>query len=239
MKRTQAFLVCVALPLGLISLAGCGKSTVSEAVASPVFQQEESFAATGFILNQATSLNVVAPGQAQDRAQVDLLEGAEIALLERKHDENLGELVRVGIDANEGSPLPNDFWVSASQLPASILTPYAPADDADFAAEDVDALKKMTYCYRYVKQYLLKTGQVKVYLPGASAYMAANILPKHGFHNTGRSPSSAREGDVCVYAGGPQGHGHIEVKRSGKWWYGYGFLPNPIRNRRFLACFAK
>jgi hypothetical protein len=239
MKRTNLFWMSVAVPLGLVFLAGCGSSTANENVLTAAAEQEESFAATGFVLNESTTLEVIAPGQTQDRSLLDLPAGTEIAILDRRTDKELGELVRIGLDINEDSPLLNDFWITASQLPESILTPYAPADDLNEESGDLFARRKMTYCYRYVKQYLLKTGQVKVYLPGASAYMAAKILPKHGFRNTGRSPSSARDGDVCVYAGGPQGHGHIEVKRGGKWWYGYGFLPNPIRNRRFLACFAK
>jgi len=97
----------------------------------------------------------------------------------------------------------------------------------------------MTYCYRYVKRYLLSIGKVKTYLPGTSAWEAAKILPKHGFRKTGHTPAKAKEGEVCVYSGGPKGHGHIEVKRNGKWWYGYGYLPQPIKNRKFIACFAK
>lgn len=100
-------------------------------------------------------------------------------------------------------------------------------------------VERMTYCYRYVKKYLLKVGLVKVYLPGASAYMAAKILPKHGFKKVSRKPSQAINHDVCVYKGGPAGHGHIEVKRPQGWYYGYGFKKSPIKNRIFIGCFHK
>lgn len=100
-------------------------------------------------------------------------------------------------------------------------------------------VERMTYCYRYVKKYLLKVGLVKVYLPGASAYMAANILPKHGFKKVARKPAQAIVHDVCVYKGGPSGHGHIEVKTSKGWYYGYGYKKSPIKNRIFIGCFHK
>ncbi|MCO5141624.1 MAG: hypothetical protein M9962_00880 [Oligoflexia bacterium] len=100
--------------------------------------------------------------------------------------------------------------------------------------------KKMTYCYRYVKQYLLKKKLVKVYLPGVNARDAAKILPKHGFKKTGHTPRTAKNGEVCVYTGGCCGH--IEVKINGKFWYGYGYKDKPINEllpRPFLGCFTK
>ncbi|MCC6138837.1 MAG: hypothetical protein IT287_09400 [Bdellovibrionaceae bacterium] len=100
-------------------------------------------------------------------------------------------------------------------------------------------IARMTYCYRYVKKYLLKIGLVKTYLPGASAYQAATILPKHGFKKVSRTPSQAIVNDVCVYKGGPSGHGHIEIKTSKGWYYGYGYKAAPIKNRIFIGCFHK
>lgn len=99
--------------------------------------------------------------------------------------------------------------------------------------------KGMTYCYRFVKIRLQKLGLVKGYLPGGSAYMAAKHLPKHGFKRTSRGIKNARTNDVCVYSGGPQGHGHIEMRTAGGWWYGYGVKSSPMSGRRFIACFSK
>lgn len=99
--------------------------------------------------------------------------------------------------------------------------------------------KGMTYCYRFVKIRLQKLGLVRGYLPGGSAYMAAKHLPKHGFKRTQRGIQSARVNDVCVYSGGPQGHGHIEMRTAGGWWYGYGVKSKPMSGRRFIACFSK
>lgn len=187
--------------------------------------------------------------------KVTIPAGTSLSVLETKMVENQGLMLRLGIDANEEAGLPSDIWVSAGDIPEDAL---AHVEDGDYENDDaaVDspsdeyldptrktrkARKKMTYCYRYVKQYLLKTGKVKTYLPGTSAYTAANTLPKYGFHKTGHSPATAQEGEVCVYRGGNGGNGHIEVKRGGKWWYGYGFKPNPItpNNHPFIGCYAK
>lgn len=241
MTRMQKALGGLVLPLMALSLNGCGyggSTAPAEFTPAPAAQEEagEDFSQTGFVLAERLQLEVVAPGEANDRERFELPAGAEIAILETREDPAAGQLVRVGIDSEEGSGLPTDVWVRSSDLPPAALVPYAPADEDESADA---ALKKMTYCYRYVKQYLLKTGKVKVYLPGSSAYQAASILPRHGFRRTGHSPANARNGEVCVYSGGPAGHGHIEVKRNGKWWYGYGFNARPIQNRRFIACFDK
>jgi hypothetical protein len=119
----------------------------------------------------------------------------------------------------------NDLWVRAEDFAQLVLR------------EDV--ILRMTYCYRYVKKYLLSKGFVDVYLPGVSAYMAADILPKHGFNKVTRKPSQATTYDVCVYKGGPSGHGHIEVLDPKGWYYGYGYKSQPIKNRIFISCFYK
>ncbi len=166
--------------------------------------------------------------------------------------------VSVVIDRNDGSA--SDLFYMRPQdmfeLPVALMTID---NDADWATgeditlpESLDVIiggyeksmptlrvERMTYCYKYVKQYLLKVGLVKVYLPGASAYMAATVLPKHGFKKVSRKPASAITHDVCVYKGGPSGHGHVEVKTSKGWYYGYGYKKSPIKNRIFIGCFHK
>ncbi|MCB9072536.1 MAG: hypothetical protein H6623_02865 [Bdellovibrionaceae bacterium] len=110
--------------------------------------------------------------------------------------------------------------------------------DRQMVVETID-VSRMTYCYKYVKLYLLKKKLVSVYLPGGSAYMAASILPKYNFARVSRGPSQAIVHDVCVYKGGPAGHGHIEVKTSQGWYYGYGYKSASIKNRIFIGCFHK
>jgi hypothetical protein len=242
MKRTKMFFQGLAASACLLTLAGCGSPAASAPAPAGAGTNEElaqDFSTTGFVLREDLVLNPVGDGAAP---AFSLGAGSEIAVLGKHEDAALGTLVHVGIDAQENTGTPTDLWVSERDLPQDALEPYAPADEEDNGeAQDGDfsAQKAMTYCYRYVKQYLLQTGQVKVYLPGVSAWQAAGILPKHGFRRTGHSPSTARNGEVCVYSGGPAGHGHIEVKRNGRWWYGYGFKPNPMSGRRFIACFAK
>ncbi|RYZ96044.1 MAG: hypothetical protein EOP11_24025 [Proteobacteria bacterium] len=228
MKRTKMFLRGLAVSACLSSLAG--------ALAPAAFATDANLSSAGYVLREDLVLNPV--NELASRQSFTLPSGSEIAILGQKEDAALGTLLHVGIDAKEGSEIPADLWVSDRELPAIALEPSAGADDSD-SAGDIALLKAMTYCYRYVKQYLLQTGQVKVYLPGTSAWEAAGILPKHGFRRTGHSPATAKNGEVCVYSGGPAGHGHIEIKRNGKWWYGYGFKPNAMSGRRFIACFAK
>ncbi|RZA06040.1 MAG: hypothetical protein EOP11_11345 [Proteobacteria bacterium] len=232
MKRTKMFLQGLAVSACLITTAG---ASAPAAFAAETFTGAD-FTSTGYVLREDVVLNPL--NEAGPRRAFTLSAGSEIAILGKKEDAALGTLLHVGIDAKEGSGIPADLWVSDRELPEIALEPYAAADESEESG-DVAILKAMTYCYRYVKQYLLQTGQVKVYLPGVSAWEAAGILPKHGFRRTGHSPSTAKNGEVCVYSGGPAGHGHIEVKRNGKWWYGYGFKPNPMSGRRFIACFAK
>lgn len=216
MKRTLMFLLCLAFTFfgGALAVAA---DEISE---------------TGYVSTRDTSLRTLEEGR--EAALLNLPAGQELVVIERKIDEREGALVHVGLEVNEESGLPTDVWVREMDLST---------DDWEirsFSQEElIEILKKMTYCYRHVKLYLLKIGKVKSYLPGASAYMAASILPKHGFRRSGHSPASAQNGEVCVYSGGPAGHGHIEVKRNGKWWYGYGFINHPIRNRKFIACFVK
>lgn len=223
---------------------------------------------TNYELQSVSSLKIIEANGAEQLNGTNLVlpEGAEITILESKMDPKLGAMVRIGIDSDEASDLPSDVWVLASDIPenAMIATEESDYDEdqldesnSDDSLLDTSVIdnkvkrtkgkkgkskgKKMTYCYRYVKQYLLQTGQVKVYLPGGSAHNAAAILPKHGFRKTGHTASSAQNGEVCVYRGGNGGNGHIEVKRNGKWWYGYGFKDHPItpRNHPFIGCYKK
>lgn len=241
MKRTKMFLSGLVLSACVLSLQGCGKSDATAAVESGQDQAAVDFSSTGFVLREEV---VLSPVGNEAVKPFTLPPGTELAVIGEKKDEQGNRLLHIGLDVQEGSELPSDLWVSERDLPDAALEPYAPADEnemshEDMSQEDYEILKKMTYCYRYVKQYLLQTGKVKVYLPGVSAYQAASILPKHGFRRTGNTPRTAKNGEVCVYSGGPQGHGHIEVKRNGKWWYGYGYKANPISGRRFMACFYK
>lgn len=234
MKRTMRFLSGVVLSVSFAALSGCGYGGVDSSPPATNLAPTD-FASTGFVTARDLQLKPVGEGAA---TSIDLPAGTEVAVLERRVDADLGALVRVGVDRSDAEGGTLDLWLRSDELFETDLLPYAPSDEASSGdGDEVDAL--MTYCFRYVKQYLLKIGKVNVYLPGGSAYQAATILPKYGFRRTGNSPATAVENEVCVYGGGPAGHGHIEVKRGGKWWYGYGFKANPIANRRFLGCFYK
>lgn len=173
------------------------------------------------------------------------------------NDELLGEtLYEITAVVNpDEDQFPSVIYVKADELKnaelefvkegsvATLEQEYSPFDDTELAAKGKGSAKrrkgkKIGSCYRMVKFYLLKTGKVKSYLPGGSAYMAAGILPKHGFRRTGSGPSGASIGDVCVYRGGWHGHGHIEVKVAGGWYFG-PTTRAPIQGRKFIGCFRK
>ncbi len=168
----------------------------------------------------------------------ELREGTPITILESR-----GDKLRLGVDSDEAGQA-SEIWVTASELTHAGIQQVEEGDyEEDSLSEDAarGRKRKMTYCYRYVKQYLLKHKLVKIYLPGGSAWMAAGELPKHGFHKIAGGPESARVHDVCVYRGGNGGNGHVEVRVPGGWYYGYGVKPNTINRSThpFLGCFRK
>lgn len=155
-------------------------------------------------------------------------ENTHIIVLEKTNDIRENTWVHVGLERpHSDDTSESDFWILEKDLMSLPLRQIE------------DGVLRMTYCYRYVKRYLLEHGIVDEYLPGASAYMAASILPKYGFYKTGRSPSQAIVHDVCVYKGGPSGHGHIEIMTPSGWYYGYGYKSQPIKNRVLISCFHK
>lgn len=168
-----------------------------------------------------------------DEQEHRLVSGMSFLWIEQQADDDGQLWFRLGLEAENFTALEEQEIVSA------ISEIWVRAED--FYKLDLleDVVTRMTYCYRYVKKYLLKKGFVDTYLPGASAYMAATILPQHGFTKSKRTPLQAKTYDVCVYKGGPSGHGHIEVRDPQGWYYGYGYKKQPIQNRTFLGCFFK
>ena len=174
-----------------------------------------------------------------------LTAGTQVSVLGTATDSQGQQWVRLGLEySSDSSTEPQDVWVLASEFNQgefNVIDDSDPYDENGFELPGMnDAIrKKMTYCYRYVKLYLLDHGMVKEYLPGASAYMAASILPKYGFKKVSRKPSQAIVNDVCVYGGGNGGNGHIEILTSKGWYYGYGYKKSPIANHPLKGCFHK
>ncbi|WP_068084819.1 hypothetical protein [Polycladidibacter stylochi] len=203
----------------------------------------------------------------QEMQQIVIPEGASLTVLNWVEDDEKGSLVRIGIEAVEGSDLPTDIYISADAFAKFSLkaAPKLSLMDEDLLNLDEDSIydeaisdkyasrrssarsrkrrRGMTYCYRYVKKHLLKNGLVNTYLPGGSAYMAKNTLPKHGFKRLHVSnPTKAPNGAICVYdRDGRHRHGHIEVKKSDScYWYGYGCKANSMYGKRkFVDCYVK
>ncbi|RZA09808.1 MAG: hypothetical protein EOP11_00435 [Proteobacteria bacterium] len=232
------------------TLCGCGAGPMDKLTEATTKTTSANFQAADFVAKEDLVLRPV-PAEGEAPSQITLPEGTAVTVIETKVDNKAGTLVRLGIDANEESGLPADAWFPLdAALLAGLLQVNASEEEKEEAAASTPAGNavvkisraargKMTYCYRYVKRALLSAGRVNAYLPGESAWMAANALPKHGFRRTGKGPSAAGEGDVCVYSGGPRGHGHIEMKRGGGWWFGYGIKATPMQGRNFIACFTK
>ncbi len=234
---------CLCVGVAATCLSGCGNGPADPITQSTVETTTSNFMAADFVAKSDLHVKVLKGETLEEGGELVLPEGTQVSVIETKVHPKFGTIVRLGIDVAEGEDIPSDIWVPLDQALLEGLLKMEKEEENDESLDEssliLEARKKMTYCFRYVKRYLLSTGQVDTYLPGVSAYMAAKILPKHGFEKTGNTPSTAKNGEVCVYSGGPQGHGHIEVKRNGKWWYGYGFLAEPMKNRTFIACFAK
>ena len=122
--------------------------------------QSYDFSQTGYVAVAPLQLPIVGMnGELNVPTPLSVLElpvGAEIAILELKSDPLLGDLIRLGLDTEESSGVPSDIWIRTSDLPLAGLVPYAPADSSQDESAFEVWKKKMTYCYRYVKQYLLQ-----------------------------------------------------------------------------------
>lgn len=227
-----------------LSLCGCGNGPADPLTEATVAARVDNFAAADFTAKESMRLRTVPVDGAAAR-EIELPEGIAVSVIETKVHPELGTIARLGIDADENENIPSDAWfVVDRQLLDGLRKEDTPASEEDVTDDEGNPLvdmvrKRMTYCFRYVKRHLMTTGQVNTYLPGERAFQAATILPKHGFRRTGSSPASAKNGEVCVYSGGPQGHGHVEVKKNGKWWFGYGYNSQPMSGRKFIACFNK
>ncbi len=241
---------CFVLLVSALTLTACGygknrdepQRGGAEIVSALDSSSHQDFSQDSFVVTRAFEIPAFEKETLSAAGSVRFDANDELLILEKKFDSQLGNLVRIGLDKEDltAFEFERDFWVRERDLPTELLEQYVAPEEIEDTFDEVLAKKRrMTYCFRFVKKYLLSTGQVKTYLPGSSAYQAYSILPKYGFRKTGNGPGSARNGEVCVYSGGPQGHGHIEVKRNGKWWYGYGYKSKPIANRKFLACFVK
>ncbi len=207
-----------------------------------------SSAASASVLQEGASFRVMSQQIFRPEGNaVEIEADAMITVIGERIDERGDRLVHVGVDSNSVE-MPSEFWVRASELESAHLEMLDGGMDVDQLlgleeSGDLSTLlkKPMTYCYRFVKLYLLKKGLVRSYLPGGSAWMATKYLPAHGFRLTGRGPGSSRVNDVCVYSGGNGNNGHIEVRAPAGWYYGYGYKKAPIslRNHRLKGCFSK
>jgi len=257
--------------LTVATLAACGQGpssmvgTDAIAAAGSMAVNEEDDRIYVFAVKQNRRLEVYSETHGSE-GELRLKHGDTVNILDLEKQSDGTTWAQVAIDRDETSNVDDDtniYWVPLMSLANNDFVPVIDEDPYDENGEElaeideivninpllakakkkgkVRRVRKMTYCYRYVKARLLKMGLVKIYLPGVSAYSAATTLPKHGFRKTGRGRNKARTNDVCVYSGGNGGNGHIEIKVAGGWWYGYGVKPDPIslNGRKLITCFYK
>jgi hypothetical protein len=229
----KSYFVTAAL---LLALTACGKAGSDAPGAAN--SASAGLATNGTGNNYVTGSLIKYVGA--DGAEGNLPAGTSVTMLETKDG-----YLHLGVDSDDAS-LPSEVWVKLDDASRAQFLAQAESDLADDEAtlEDRVAGRRgrggMTYCYRYVKQYLQNHGLVKSYLPGASAWMGAGVLSRMGWKNIG-GPANARVNDVCFYHGGRGGNGHAEVRVAGGWYYGYGVKGSPISraNHSLIGCYRK
>ena len=181
---------------------------------------------------------VVTNAPEKNESEVTIPVDSLFTVLEKAVDANGLPMVHVGVDSDAN--VPSDFWARASEVDPSALVEMS-EDQEQSGLLGAQGVKGMTYCYKFVKMYLMKIGLVREYLAGGSAWMAKNALPAAGFHMNGRRPAQAQVNDVCIYYGGRGGNGHIEVRTAAGWYYGYGYKSAPITlvNHTLIGCYSK
>jgi hypothetical protein len=153
-----------------------------------------------------------------------------------------------------------EFQVPYKDMQCAGFTPIEFSEDAngelvaEYIQEELVAGKKKavkkkksgtTNCYRFVKAFAKK--KYGITLTGIPAYTAAAQLKALGFKKT--TIAKAPIGAICVYnkggkptASGGQKYGHIEMRKSCGWDYGYGCKPAPLTKalgRPFIGCYYK
>lgn len=177
------------------------------------------------------------------RGLVDLKPGTEMEILQISKD---GKVARIGIDTDNASLA--DMNVSVEDLQTRFTSTVETEegledDDMDFSNEGLFAARKkrggMTYCYRDVKNTLLKAKKCGRYASGVRAAEGYKILANEcGMKQVGLGVSLAKlpTYSVCVSGGGRScgksgACGHIAIKMPNGMWFGAGtrgtpWLPN-------------
>jgi hypothetical protein len=111
--------------------------------------------------------------------------------------------------------------------------------------QPVKRVRKVTNCYRYVKQ--MARQKYGIELTGVPAYSAYDQLVNLHFKKT--TEEKAPIGAICVYnaggkvtASGGHKYGHIQMRKACGWDYGYGCKttnPATALGRPFMGCFYK
>lgn len=196
------------------------------------------------MLNENAKLRVFADLEnGNARGSVNLKPGTEMEVLEISKD---GKVARIGIDTDNSSL--SDMNVSIEDLQSRLTSTVdveegLENDDMDFSDEGLFAARKkrggMTYCYRDVKNTLLKAKKCGRYASGVRAAEGYKILANEcGMKQVGLGISLAKlpTYSVCVSGGGRScgkagACGHIAIKMPNGMWFGAGtrgtpWLPN-------------
>lgn len=210
------------------------------------------------MVNESTQARVykTLDGAVDGDKRLNLAAGQELEIIQISRD---GKVARIGMDADNASV--SDVLVSVEDLEAknlSLVETVAGAEDDEINTEDEGlfaARRKrggMTYCYRDVKNTLLRAKKCGRYASGVRAEMGYSILANEcGMKQVGKvDPKSLPAYSVCVSGGGrPCGGGthcgHIAVKLPNGMWFGAGtrgtpYLPNSSKKgykaRYIIGC---
>lgn len=210
------------------------------------------------MLNQAAQVRIYKSldGAVDGNRRLNLSAGQELEVLALSND---GKVARIGIDSDNATT--SDVMVSVEDLEARSLSLVETVagledDEIDTSNEGLFAAKRkkggMTYCYRDVKNTLLRAKKCNRYASGVRAEMGYKILANEcGMKQVGKvNPASLPAYSVCVSGGGrPCGGGthcgHIAIKLPNGMWFGAGtrntpYLPNSkqkgYKTRYIIGC---
>lgn len=247
MNTAKTFLWILLLNLGFAGPAGAAERSQDEIGLTPTASQilglETVQIEAGRRLRIENDVHVqvfagLNGGDAKIR-EVLLRRSYEIEILEVSAD---GRIAHVGIDTDQ--PFYSDLYISVDDLKRANLA-IVPTDsfDEDLEPSITDGTSifrrrgggGMTYCYRDVKNTLLRVKICSRYPSGSMASQGYSILANEcGMRKLGDVDHSRLPAySVCVSGGGrisgcgAGGCGHIAVKLPNGMWYGAGTRNSP------------
>lgn len=240
--RSSKISVCLASLICLVSGYAFAQRTPAASPLAPASEMRtENFRlepGSRYMVNQLISAKVLSNNSTMQEGvmpsqNVALPPATEFDVLAVSED---GQTARIGLDSDptrESSDLTvNVADLMAGRLSAIDIQDGLENEDIDLSHEGLFAARKkrggMTYCFRDVKNTLLRNRVCNHYASGVRAADGYEILQREcGMKPAAYSPRLPINA-VCVMSGGrPCGGGtycgHIQVKVSANMWFGAGY----------------